>query len=84
VDENQSAGEVMKEEKEINIPEIMKDRARVQKALRDGVNKALRLHKAMGVPIVVWEDGKVVKIPPEQIELLDEPNGQPSNVNGKS
>jgi hypothetical protein len=29
----------------------------------------------LGVPIVVWEDGKVVEIPPEQIELLDEVNG---------
>ena len=66
----------MKDEKEINIPEIMKDRTRVQKALRDGLNKAFRLHKAMGVPIVVWEDGKVVKIPPEEIELIDEVNGE--------
>lgn len=66
----------MKEEQEINIPEILKDRARVQMALRRGVNKALRIHKAMGVPIVVWEDGKVVEIPPGEIELLDEVNGQ--------
>lgn len=68
----------MKEEQEINIPEILKDRARVQKALRDGVQKALRMHKLMGVPAVVWEDGKVVEIPPEEIELDEEVNGQAS------
>lgn len=64
----------MKEEKEINIPEILKDRPRVQKALRDAVQRALRIHKLMGVPIVVWENGKVVEIPPEQIQL-NETNG---------
>ncbi len=32
----------------------------------------------MGRPIIVWKDGKVVAIPPEEIEL-DEPtaNGSP-------
>jgi hypothetical protein len=75
--ENQRASEAMKQdEQEINIPEILKDRTRVQKALRDGVQKALRFHKAMGVPIVVWQDGKVVEIPPEEIQLDGESNGQ--------
>jgi hypothetical protein len=66
----------MKDEQEINIPEILKDRVRVQKALEGAVQKALRMHKLMGVPAVVWEDGKVVKIPPEDIPLLDDVNGQ--------
>ena len=64
----------MSAEKEINIPEILKDRPRVQKALRDAVQKAIRFHKAMGQPIVVWKDGRVVEIPPEEIKLLDEPS----------
>lgn len=64
----------MKAEKEINIPEILKDEPRVQKALRSAVQKAIRFHKLMGRPIIVWKDGKVVEIPPEEIEL-DETNG---------
>ena len=43
----------MSAEKEINIPEILKDEPRVQKALRDAVQKAIRFHKFMGEPIVV-------------------------------
>ena len=70
----------MNADKEINIPEIMKDRPRVQKALRDAVQKAIRTLKLMGVPIVVWQDGKVVEIPPEEIQLLDEPS-DPSRTN---
>ena len=64
----------MNHEQEINIPEILKDRPRVQKALREAVQKAIRFHKLMGEPIVVWKDGKVVEIPPEQIQL-DNTNG---------
>lgn len=66
----------MTKEPEINIPEILKDRPRIRKAMRDAVQKAIRFHKLMGVPIVVWEDGKVVEIPPEQIEL-EESHGVP-------
>ncbi len=65
----------MNTEKEIDITAILKDRPRVQKALRDAVQKAIRTHKLMGVPIVVWKDGKVVEIPPEEIVLYDESNG---------
>ena len=63
----------MNVEKEIDVPEILKDRPRIQRALRDAVQKAIRFHKLMGQPIVVWKDGKVVEIPPEEIELLNEP-----------
>jgi hypothetical protein len=73
VGKNQDAGERVTKEQEANIAAVLKDRPRVRKALRDSVQKALRIHKAMGVP---WRDGKVVEIPPEQIELLDEGNGK--------
>ncbi len=72
----------MNADKEINIAERLKDRPRIQKALRDAVQKAIRTHKLMGVPIVVWQDGKVVEIPPEEIKLLDEPSDK-AQANGK-
>lgn len=72
----------MKDEKEINIPEILKDRPRVQKALREAVQKAVRFHKLMGRPIVVWHDGHVVEIPPEEIELTDANGDSPPPPKG--
>jgi hypothetical protein len=60
------------------IPEILKDRARIQKALTEAVQEAVRTHKLLGQSIVVWRDGKVVIIPPEEIELPE----QPSKNNG--
>ncbi len=33
----------------------------------DDLADARSLHKALGVPIVIWRDGKVVEVPPEEI-----------------
>ncbi len=40
---------------------------RVIAAARSAVRKALRAHKAAGDSIVVWKDGKIVKIPASKI-----------------
>ena len=69
----------MNAEKEIDIPEILKDEPRIQKALHDAVQKAIRFHKMMGRPIIVWKDGKVVEIPPEDIHP-EETNGSSSTT----
>jgi hypothetical protein len=52
------------------------DNAALQRAMGKAVNDTLRTHKLLGHPIVVWRDGKVVWIPPEEIELLPDENGQ--------
>jgi hypothetical protein len=36
------------------------------------VQDALRAHKRAGRPIVVWRDGRVVEIPPEEIVIDEE------------
>jgi hypothetical protein len=71
----------MSKDQEINIAEILKDRPRVQNALRKAVQHAIRFHKLMGRPIIVWRHGKVVEIPPEEIvvdaDVLAEPPKMP-------
>ena len=42
---------------------------RVVAAARIAVRKALKAHKAAGAPIVVWKDGKVVKVPAAKIPV---------------
>ena len=39
----------MHENSPIKVPEIFQDRARIQKALRDSVQDAMRLHKLLGL-----------------------------------
>lgn len=41
----------------------------VIEAMRLGVSEALTRHKALGQSIVIWRDGKVVVVPPEEIEI---------------
>lgn len=39
------------------------------RAMRKAVREAVRRHKLLGQPIAVGRDGKVVWIPPEEIEV---------------
>ena len=40
----------------------------MESVLREAVREARRRHKALGETIVIWRDGKVVVVPPEEIE----------------
>jgi len=44
---------------------------RAEEALKKAVAKAIADHKRTGDPIVIWRDGKVVKIPAKQIEVRE-------------
>ena len=37
-------------------------------ALRDAVGKVIQEHKRLGRPLIIWRDGKVVEISPEEAE----------------
>lgn len=45
----------------------------VNDAMARGVREALIENKRAGNPIVVWRDGRVVLVPPEEIVIPDEP-----------
>jgi hypothetical protein len=44
---------------------------RAEKALKRAVAKAIAEHRRNGVPIAIWRDGKVVRVPADQIEAQD-------------
>ena len=41
----------------------------ITEALRESAHAAWRCHKALSLPIVIRRDGKVVEVPPEEIEV---------------
>ena len=45
---------------------------RAEEALKKAVAETIADHKRAGDPIVIWRDGTVVQIPPEQIEVREE------------
>jgi hypothetical protein len=44
----------------------------IRQAMGDAINAALREHKRAGHSVVVWEDGRIVVVPPEEIVVPDE------------
>lgn len=44
---------------------------RAEEALKKAVADTIADHKRTGDPIVIWRDGKVVKIPANQIEVRE-------------
>lgn len=59
----------MADERERDIEERMLDDALIDGALAEAVRDALLQHKRAGNPIAVWEDGRVVWIPAEKINV---------------
>ena len=49
--------------------EIFADGKRVEAFVRDALRDVRILHKKMGVPLVGWQNGKLVSIPPEEIQI---------------
>ncbi len=45
---------------------------RAEEALKKAVAETIADHKRAGDPIVIWRDGEVVEIPPEQIDVREE------------
>jgi len=54
-----------------------------EEAFKKGVSKAIADHKKTGDPIVIWRDGKVVKIPANQIEVREAQTDYNTNKRSK-
>lgn len=57
----------MKKTPEKSINEIFSEGTLIDKALKQAVREAILQHKRAGNPIVVWRDGKMVWLKPEEI-----------------
>lgn len=57
---------MVKEKHKDRIAEVFADPDKVTKALAQGVRDALLKHKQAGNPIVIWRDGKIIWLKPEE------------------
>ena len=57
----------MKKKKKTSFPLAYK----AEEALRRAVAEAIAEHRRNGVPIAIWRNGKVVRIPADQIEVRE-------------
>jgi hypothetical protein len=57
----------------VDMADLIENDAPIIEALRKGAREAMKRHIMAGQPMVSWEDGQVVLIPPEKlIEMLKE------------
>ena len=54
---------------ERDFDELIRDDALIDGAIQRGVREALREHKLFGNPIAVVRNGRLVLIPPEEIDV---------------
>lgn len=59
----------MKKKPEKTIDEIFKEGLPIDNALKKAVQEALVRHKQAGNSIVVWRDGKIIWLKPEEIPV---------------
>ena len=59
----------VKEEHKDRISEALADPEKITQALIKGVREALLKHKQAGNPVVVWKNGKIVWLKPEEIPV---------------
>jgi hypothetical protein len=52
-----------------DIAQIFRDGTLIDQAMNAAVRDAVQLHKEKGLPLVVWRDGKILWISPEEAEL---------------
>ncbi|MBM4145272.1 MAG: hypothetical protein FJ240_03215 [Nitrospira sp.] len=52
-----------------SINEIFEEGTPIDEALKQAVRKALLRHKQAGNPVVVWQNGKMVWLKPEEIPV---------------
>jgi hypothetical protein len=62
----------MREERKLPKQLFVVEAKAIETVLRRAVNHALLMHKRAGNSIATWKDGKVVLIPPDEIEVSDE------------
>jgi hypothetical protein len=59
----------VKEKHRDKIAEAFSNPEKITQALAKGVRDALLKHKQAGNPIVVWRDGKIIWLDPEEIPV---------------
>ena len=68
-----SSNQATSEPEPEQLAELIAQSEKVEAAVQNAVRDALIVHKRLGQAIVVWENDQVLWIPPEEIEIPEEP-----------
>jgi len=51
------------------IEDRLRDWTGIDRAMREGLRETMLRHKRLGQPIIVWRNGQVVEVAPEDIDV---------------
>jgi len=68
-----------------DIAAIVRDGAAIDRAIELAGYRVVRRHRQLGVPLVIWRDGRVVEVPAESVRIPDDdsPGSQKGVVRGE-
>lgn len=61
-----------------DIGTIIREGTAVDRAIEAARRRVVRRHQQLGIPLVIWKDGCVTEVPPDNVELAEEEAVQPS------
>ena len=58
------------EQRRVDIGKAFREHTLIDEAIDEAAREAAILHKKLGLPLVSWRNGRVVHIPPEEIDVV--------------
>ena len=53
-----------------NLDQVFRDGTAIEEAVERAYRRAVRQHRQNGVPMVFWENGKIIEVPADQLPDL--------------
>ena len=63
-----------------DIENIIRDGTAIDRAIISARRRVICRHRQLGVPLVIWRDGRVVEVSPESVELPADTGGTSPEV----
>ena len=61
-----------------DIGRIFREGIAIDQAIVAARRRVILRHRQLGIPLVIWRDGRVVEISPDSVDLPADPDGNPS------
>jgi hypothetical protein len=63
-----------------DIGAIMRDGKAVDRAMDRAFRRVVEHHRRLGLPLVMWRDGRVVRVPADSVQLAEDATSESSGT----
>ena len=54
-----------------DIGAIIREGTAIDRAIESAHRRVIRRHRQLGIPLVIWKDGRVIEVPPDSVPLSE-------------